>query len=96
MDVADFADAEALLADLDLGCRGCVVSDMNLPGKSGAAILAHVRQQGSPMPVILISGRASPQMRDDMLARGADAFFHKPVPAARLLAMLDGFEAALC
>jgi len=87
--VQEFEDGEQLFRGADLSRHSCVVTDVNLPGSSGIAILTRLRGEHAAIPVIVVSGRSSPQVRREALALGAAAFFEKPVPASDLFVVLD-------
>jgi CheY-like chemotaxis protein len=60
-----------------------VLTDYAMPRMTGADVLRAVRQSGSTLPIIVMSaeGQAAP-----FLARGANAFLHKPFDLDALLA----------
>jgi DNA-binding response OmpR family regulator len=65
-----------------------VITDLNMPRMSGAALIAALRKEwGVNLPVILVS--AAP--RTQLLAAGAVALLAKPFAVADLLALLDRF-----
>ncbi len=60
-----------------------VLMDYSMPRMTGAEVLLQLRQSGSTLPIIVMSaeGQAEP-----FLARGANAFLHKPFDLDVLLA----------
>jgi two-component system C4-dicarboxylate transport response regulator DctD len=86
------ASAEALLArGLDEGFAG-VISDLRLPGMSGLALLATLRQRGISLPFILITAHDAPGLRDKAIRCGAAAYLAKPFRGTKLL---DALRAAI-
>jgi DNA-binding response OmpR family regulator len=69
-----------------------IVTDMNMPGTSGAQLIAEVRAKWPDMPIIAMSGSQladGTSMLDAARALGADALLPKPFRAAELGAMLN-------
>lgn len=54
-----------------------VVSDYLLPDMDGIEILRKLREEGSGVPFIMITGRDDPEARETSLENGADRFFEK-------------------
>jgi two-component system, LuxR family, response regulator FixJ len=83
--VASFAGAEYFLKR-DLPETGIVVSDVRMPGISGIKLTQLLKDGGSGMPVILITGHASAELRAEAKIVGAEAMLEKPVKLPVLLA----------
>jgi len=70
-----------------------VVADVSLPGMDGLEFLQHLRADPdvalATLPVLVISGDQSPEMRARGLGAGASEFLTKPVQSAQLLAAID-------
>ncbi len=72
----------AVLAD---GLRpDIVVTDVQMPGLSGLAVLSHMKQHHSRVPVILMSGFATACLRESARARGAVGVLAKPFTTLEL------------
>src|SRR5262245_59201438 len=73
------ASAEA--ASAALGASGCdaVITDFKLPGRSGAELIAGLREAGSNVPVVVISAYTDATMVDRAEAAGAVDVLPKPV-----------------
>lgn len=59
---------------------GFIMLDVDLPGVDGRAICHRIKQDpvfGKPF-VVVMTGMDTPEIKDIMLAEGADAFFAKP------------------
>lgn len=63
---------------------GCVVSDLRMRGMSGITMLATMRQQGSCMPLILVTAYADVTLAVEALERGAMTILEKPYRAQAL------------
>lgn len=63
-----------------------LVLDINLPGKSGMELLAHMRKNKDTKPVLLLTARDAVTHRVDGLNAGADDYLVKPFDLDELLA----------
>ena len=63
----------------------CVIADIHMPGMNGLTMLEKLREGGSSVPVIVLSALDPESARAEALARGADAYFSKPVDSEDLL-----------
>ncbi len=55
-----------------------VVLDLGLPGMDGSEVLARMRRQGNPIPVLAVTAREGLQERIRVLDLGADDYLVKP------------------
>ncbi len=98
--VVSAESAEAALELPEPGRFAVVVTDMELPGLSGAALVAglRVRPGGAALPAIIVSGHAEAALRRDaavqaLLAAGpATLLLSKPYPLPELRVRM----AAIC
>ncbi|WP_439630749.1 response regulator transcription factor [Shinella sp.] len=65
-----------------------VVLDINLPGRSGFDVMAHMRDQSSPTPVLVITARNQLDDKISLLDLGADDYIVKPFDLGELEARL--------
>ncbi|MGF1466668.1 MAG: response regulator [Sandaracinaceae bacterium] len=77
-----------------------VFLDLVLPGAPGVTVLERIRgmPQIGTIPVVVLTGTATPSLVADLYGKGASCVLKKPVELALLLeasAVLDGFFAAL-
>jgi DNA-binding response OmpR family regulator len=86
----DVLTAPGAAAGLDMIDRAeidAIVTDMNMPGTSGAQLIAEARARWPNLPIIAISGSHTAEgesMLDSARALGADAMVAKPFRAAVL------------
>lgn len=66
--------------------RGVLISDVRMPGMNGVELIQLLRQRGSTMPVILITGNANAALKAEAISAGANAVLEKPVALAVILA----------
>lgn len=78
LQVQPFESADAFLSTLPSLARGCIITDIRMPGMSGIDLLKRVRSQPSPMPVIVITGHGDVPLAVEAMKQGADDFLEKP------------------
>jgi FixJ family two-component response regulator len=87
-----FDSAETLLAALDGGSAGCVVTDVRMPGMSGLELQQELARRGLALPLIMITGHADVPMAVAAMKAGALDFLEKPFGDQQLI---DRVQAAL-
>jgi FixJ family two-component response regulator len=65
--------------------RGCLVTDVRLPGTSGLDLLSHLQTQGMPIATIIITAYGDVSMAVRALKNGAVDFIVKPYNDQELL-----------
>jgi DNA-binding response OmpR family regulator len=68
------------------------VLDWLMPGMSGIEVVRRLRQRGARTPVLIVSGKNTPQDRVAGLDAGADDYMVKPFDFAELLARLRALQ----
>lgn len=68
------------------GSGDAAILDLGLPGRDGLDLLADLREQGSSMPVLILTGRDAVDSRVRGLDAGADDYLIKPFALDELLA----------
>lgn len=90
---ACFSSAENFLIAYDPYWNGCVVLDVNMPGKSGLELQQDFISREIRMPVIFISAHHNVGCAVQAMRSGAVDFLLKPLDMARLLEHVeDAFE----
>jgi FixJ family two-component response regulator len=84
-DVKTFSSAEDFLASYEPSQVGCLLLDVRLPGISGVELQRKLKSDASELPIILMSGHASHEVRDEGTANGAIGFLEKPVDSRQLI-----------
>ena len=71
-----------------------ILLDLTLPGERGEEILSQLRFHPATVsiPIAIVTGMATPEVRDRMLLAGVSAFFRKPVGVAALTDFLANFR----
>ena len=75
---ASYDSAERFLAAWSPAMTGCVVLDMRLSGISGLDCFDQLRERGSTLPVIFLTGHGDVPLAVATLKKGAFDFFEKP------------------
>lgn len=60
------------LAKISTSVDDVIVSDYQMPGMNGIAMLEHLRRGGDPVPFVLFTGRGREEVVIDALNKGAD------------------------
>jgi two-component system, LuxR family, response regulator FixJ len=84
---SDFLDAAPALT------RGCIVSDVRMPGMTGIELQQALAARGNQMPLILVTAYADVKLAVGAMRAGAVDFIEKPFdPADLLAAVARAFE----
>lgn len=80
-----FRSGDEFIAQLREDLRGVVVLDVMMPGRDGLEVLSLLRQGGSHLRVMIITGHADVPMAVNALKMGAVDFLEKPFHPKDLL-----------
>ena len=83
-----YASAERLLETYDPGWRGCVLTDLKMPGMSGIELQHALAARGARLPVVVLTAHGDVATTRLALKAGAFDFLEKPVDDAVLLDVL--------
>ncbi|MEE6209192.1 PAS domain S-box protein [Salarchaeum sp. III] len=75
--VTTVATADDALARLDETAFDCVVSDHEMPGKTGIDLLRELRASHPQLPFILYTGKGSEEVASDAITAGASDYMQK-------------------
>jgi two-component system, LuxR family, response regulator FixJ len=78
--------AEPLLETMDPASTGCVLLDLQLPGRDGLETLGVLRDRGVTVPVIFLTGNGDVATAVRALKSGAWDFLEKPIGEEPLIA----------
>lgn len=90
-DVVDVANGEAALEmyQKEQGNFGVAILDIMLPGIDGFTICKKLREQGSPIGIIMLSAKSQEMDKVNGLMLGADDYVTKPFSPSELVARVD-------
>lgn len=80
-----FASAEDFLASDAVARASVLILDIQLPGISGLELFRQLKAAGGAPPVIFITARDQPDIRDQAREAGAAACFIKPFDGNQLI-----------
>ncbi len=80
-----YSSAIEFLDTYDASKGGCLVLDIRMPRMSGLDLQEKLNEQGSPLPIIFITGHGDIQMAVEAMRRGALDFIRKPFREQDLL-----------
>jgi two-component system response regulator FixJ len=68
--------------------RGVVVTDIQMPGMTGLELVRRLRELGSPLPVVMITGHADVPLAVEAMKAGVIEFLEKPFEDAAMLSAI--------
>jgi FixJ family two-component response regulator len=83
---ATFESADEFLDAHDADAHGCLLLDMSMPGHDGLELQRRLRDMGSSLPVVFLTGHADVPSSVTAMRAGAVNFLSKPVNDEALLA----------
>ena len=83
-----FASAEEFLESGAIRDTSCVITDMQMPGLSGAELQGELIAQGLSTPIIFVTAFPEASLRRRVLDAGAVGFLSKPFDEERLISCL--------
>jgi FixJ family two-component response regulator len=73
-----FTSAQQLLDRQDLEEFSCVISDIHMPMMDGLELARRLSELATGLPVILMTGRSEPGLKEQAYSSGAMSFVTKP------------------
>ena len=81
-------DGEEALAYLEAGNYDGVILDIMMPKVDGLEVLRRLREQGNPVPVLLLTAKSEVEDKVTGLDTGANDYLTKPFSTAELMARI--------
>ena len=93
--VRAYEDADALLANAALPTKGCLIVDYYMPTMNGVDLVKCLRRRHVDLPAILITAKATDEMRRNAARAGIRQVLEKPLEDSSLVDSIRGaLEAA--
>lgn len=90
MNVRLYDSGDELLADPDLPTNGCLVVDYYMPAMNGVELMDKLRRRLVRLPAILITSRATEDIRKRAIGSGFSQVIEKPLEDSTLLDSIRG------
>jgi two-component system, LuxR family, response regulator FixJ len=87
-----YQGGEEVLADADLPSTGCLVVDHFMPAMTGVELIEGLRRRAVALPAILITAKATPDLRERAVRAGFRQVLEKPLEDG---ALVDSMRVAL-
>ena len=84
-----FSSAEEYLQSDHLENSSCLITDLHMPGMSGADLQHHLIAHGHLVPIIFVTAHFDERIRAQVMDAGAFGFLRKPFDDESLIACLD-------
>jgi two-component system CheB/CheR fusion protein len=84
-----YASAKDFLNSYHPGSKGCLITDVRMPGMGGFELLAQLTAAGNGLPAIVITGQGNIATAVQAMKAGAVDFIEKPIKPDALLACVD-------
>ena len=88
-EVAPFSSVEEFLQHRDPEAAGCVVTDLQMPRRSGLDLQDALAGSGKTLPVVFLTAKGDIPTTVRAMRAGAEDFLTKRAPKARLFAAID-------
>ncbi|HEY2359227.1 MAG TPA: response regulator [Phenylobacterium sp.] len=85
-----FSSATAFLEALKPEARGCIISDVRMPGMDGVQLIKTLKAMRCLLPVIVITGHADVTVAVQAMKSGAADFVQKPYESELILRLVRG------
>lgn len=84
-----FSSAEEYLESDRVGNSSCLITDLHMPGMSGADLQDHLIAEGVRIPIIFVTAYFEEGVRARVMDAGAYGFLRKPFADENLIECLD-------
>jgi FixJ family two-component response regulator len=88
-DALTFSSAEEFLESGQVETTSCLISDMHMPGLSGADLQDHLLSRGYRMPIIFVTACRREDLQRRVLGAGAIGYMEKPFEEEHLIGCLE-------
>ncbi|MGB3387531.1 MAG: response regulator [Pseudaminobacter sp.] len=78
-EVVTYDNGPAFLAAAEPAAPDCAIVDQDMGGMTGLDVARALRERGSTLPLIMVSGAVTPSLKNRALAAGFRAVLEKPL-----------------
>lgn len=92
-EIHEAVDGDSAIDKITHGTPDLIILDYVMPGSDGLAVLAHIRQRNvewSRVPVIMVTGRPTPELAAAARDGGVNELLSKPLSLTKLAEKIDG------
>ena len=89
-EVKSFSSAQQFLDAYENGLSGCLILDYGMPQMDGLQLQKHLRDAGSRLPIIFITGHGGIPESVEAMKMGAVDFLEKPFKQSVLIERIEG------
>ena len=93
-DIVEAGDGQAAIDLFKSDTFDLILTDWNMPGKSGIDVLTEIRATGSKIPIIMVTTETQKNQVVAAIQAGVTDYLTKPFEADELLAKLDKYVPA--
>ncbi len=90
------SDGADCLAKFEQDAFDLVITDWNMPGKTGLEVVKAIRERGSKVPIFMITTEAERARVLDAVQAGVNDYLVKPFTTEALREKLDKYAPAAC
>ena len=83
-----FTSAEDFLKNTSKQGADCLLLDIKLPGMSGEDLFRELKNQGSDIPTIFITGHGDEDLEENVMNAGAHGYLEKPFDDQELINLI--------
>lgn len=87
--VVAFSTAQEFLESLRPGTRGCLITDLRMPGMDGIALQEALLAKGCALPILFLTGHGDIPVTVQAMRRGAEDFLTKTASKEQVIAAVD-------
>lgn len=88
MDVVTFSSGQPFIDSLVTRQVDCLVLDLHMTGVNGFELQSRLMMTGNRLPVVVMTGHDTPDLKARVLAAGASAYLLKPIDDHVLLSAI--------
>ncbi len=87
--VESFSSGRQFLDSLQDRRPDCVILDLHMPDGDGFAVLEHLAPKSPRLPVVVLTGRDTPESRERVQQLGVVGYLRKPVEGTVLVRAIE-------